>query len=241
MTVRTAARLAGTLALGLALCALGTSAAQQPPREGYSPVAGTPALQAAAKQTLKALADWVDQKDYQSAVETNRELVILAQLLDYQSKDKAHRDAVAAFRADVEELNKAFRAKEDRRSRDLLKSLTARIDKLPAPPAADKVSDAAFKPTGGVKTWMLMMDSLYAESKRADAQELQLLTSALAEEANAAAYLRGDAKWRKTALDTRDEALKVSKTAADGDAHAARAGLKKVYQACESCHQATKR
>lgn len=239
MTVRTAARATGTLVLGLALCALGQSAQQ--PREGYTPVAGTPALQAAGKQTLKALVDWVDQKDYQSAVETNRELLILAQLLDYQSKDKAHRDAVAAFRADAEELNKAFRAKDDKRSRELLKSLTARLDKLPAPAAADKVSDAGFKPTGGVKTWMLMMDGLYAESKRADAQELQLLASALAEEANAAAYLRGDAKWRKTAHDTRDEALKVVKTAEGGDAAAARAGLKKVYQACESCHQANKR
>src|SRR4051794_22113331 len=131
MTVRTAARAAGTLALGLALCALGHSAAQQPPREGYTPVAGTPALQAAGKQTLKALIDWVDQKDYQSAVETNRELLILAQLLEYQSKDKPHRDAVAAFRADAEELNKAFRAKDDRGSRVLLKSLSARLDKLP--------------------------------------------------------------------------------------------------------------
>jgi hypothetical protein len=109
------------------------------------------------------------------------------------------------------------------------------------PPPGPKVVDGNFRPTGSLKTWMLILDAAYGESKRTRTpEEIELLAGAIAEEANAVRFLRTDARWRRTAEEVRDLALSAAGKARTDGVDAARAELKKANQRCEYCHQGFK-
>jgi hypothetical protein len=81
----------------------------------------------------------------------------------------------------------------------------------------DVVTDKSFRPGGALKTWMSLMDGAHADARTAKtAAQTRDLAYAIAEEANAVAQLRGDARWRQLSADVRDAALAAAGKA-DGD------------------------
>src|SRR5262249_42483642 len=99
-----------------------------------------------------------------------------------------------------------------------------------------------FKPSSAVKTWMLVMEWPHLDASSAkNGKDLDLMAQAIAEEANAAAWLRNDATWRTDAAKVRNAALKVAEQARGDDFAAAKKGLKTVYRQCEACHDRTRK
>jgi hypothetical protein len=101
---------------------------------------------------------------------------------------------------------------------------------------------ADFKPQGGTRIWMLLLDSAFTDAKWAkDRGELELLARAVAEEANAIQYLRATPRWRQSSRDVITAALEAAEKAKANDLPAARAALKVVSRHCEACHDQTGR
>lgn len=211
---------------------------------GYTPVAPPVALNTALQASLKAVRDWVSEKDFESAAETTRGLAALAHLYGYQSADAGWRRRCTALQESVKQLAGAAQRKSMADCEKLAGEVTRLLDDLAknAPDGDAKTGVKDFKPVGSVKTWMLLMDSAYVDSKSAkSAQEFQQLTQAVAAEANAAAYLRTEQGWRKEALAVRDAALQAAAQAKGNDLAAARLAAKNMRQRCETCHDRTRK
>jgi hypothetical protein len=228
-------------ALGLLLQGPDQPARAQPAKGGYAPVATPAALNRAVQSSLRGMQEWIDQRDYVSAGESLRELATLLPLYanlgssaDWKTRHAALKEAVNQLGNTVRTRNPAEIKKAIDRCGDALASLT-KAD--PGTPDA-----TGYRPTGGIKTWMVLLDSAYNEAKSAkNAADFDLSAQALAEESNAVALLRGDGRWQQTANEVRDLALgSITKAKADG-LDTARAELKKLYQRCEACHQGNKR
>jgi hypothetical protein len=220
-----------------------SSAVEQPQPPVYSPVAPADAVQFALASNLKLVQNWLDEKDFTSAVQSAQGLAVLAQLYGYQSVESSWRQRIAAFRETCSRLTAAARAKDpagcEKQAQECARILAELADR---PPTSPKVVDKKFIAFGPTKTWMLLMDGAYVDAKTAKtARDMEQLAFVLAEEANVILHQRPDANWKQTALETREEALTVAALARGNDLERARIKLKDVYNRCEACHQGFKR
>jgi hypothetical protein len=209
------------------------------PPAGYTPVASPRAVPLAAQAQLAAIRDWVEDRDYASAAEGVRGLEVLAHLAAYQSPAADWRQEAAALGEACSLLAAAVKSKDAGRCTAALDECAKRLATLarrepPTGPAPD------YRPQGSTKTWMQLLDGAYLEAKTARSPaDLAAHALALAEVANAMAYLRSEPRWRQLSVDLRDAARQAGQPAAD--LPAARSVLKNVYQRCEACHQAYRR
>lgn len=210
---------------------------------GYTPVAPPAATSKALRSSLQAVQDWVEQGDFVSAADTSGELQVLVRLYRYHSNTDTWGEKMVRLEEAARQVQAATR-KEDRAGAvKAIANFSKQLDEVgKTPPPGPKVVEGNFRPTGSLKTWMLILDAAYGESKRTRApEEIELLAGAIAEEANAVRFLRTDARWRKTAEEVRDLALSAADKARTEGVDAARAELKRANQRCEFCHQGFKR
>jgi hypothetical protein len=188
---------------------------------------------------LKAVQDWIKEKDFASAAEAVQGLQVLTALTEHQNDHEGWRKRVAELRSSCDVLSTTIKKKDAGAATKAGEDCGRLIGELAqAPMKNDKSVSAKFTPpSGSVKTWMQLMDGAYVDAKSAKTtKELALLAQAVAEEANAAAYLRSDARWRMDSIAVRDTALQVAKQAEAGDLPTAKKALKAIYNSCEVCH-----
>jgi len=210
---------------------------------GYSPIVLASVVHSAVQSNLNLVRHWLDEKDFQSAHEAIRGLAMVVELYSYQSAEPEWRKKLSGFQAACAQLAVAIGRKSAPDSEKALAECSRQLEVIgKAPPTGAKVVAMNFKPFGSVKTWMLLMEGAYVDAKRAETgKEFDQLAQAIAEEANVARYLRSDAKWRTSADEVRDTALKAAKLAEGNDLPAAKKMLKQMYQRCEACHQRDKK
>jgi hypothetical protein len=209
--------------------------------DAFAPVAPPEAIHFAMKQNVELIGDWLDGKDLASAAETTESLDILAEIFSLAVADE-QRDDTTKLRKAIERLAKLARAKDLDGSRKALDECGRLVDELAKAPAAKK--STARDPVGSASTKAVMklMDGTYSDAKTTrSVKELEHLAFTVAETANFASHMRSDARWRSAAVEVRDAAAAVARSAADKGLQAARAELKNVYQRCEACHRAYKR
>lgn len=224
----------------LTILALAGSAADAQ-QSGYVPVAPPAAMNAAVRSNVKLVRNWVAEKDYQSAVESNRGLSLVIQLYGCQSAAPEWRKQIGTLQEQVGKLDDAVKRKAAADCDKVLAECDRLLDDL-ARNAPEKSADKNFKAFGANKTWMLLMEGTYIDAKRAEtAKEFALYCQALAEEANVLGFTRADARWRESSAEVRDAALKAAKLAAGNNLPEARKALKVMYQRCEACHQRAKK
>jgi hypothetical protein len=210
---------------------------------GYVAVAPSAAVQAALQIQLKAVRDWLDEKDFASAAESTRGLTALAHLYGYQSADAEWRKRCTALQDTSTKLATAAQRKNKADCDKLVADVSGLLGELEknAPGGDAKGGAKDFRPQGSVKTWMVLVDSAHVEAKSAkSAKEFQLLAQAVAAEANAFAFLHKEASWQKESLAVRDLALQAAAQVKDNDLAAARLALKTMRQRCETCHDRRK-
>jgi hypothetical protein len=238
-----------TARVGAAILFLGTCLLlwESPPRQalaqkaGYTPVASGKALARPMLASLKALEDWLDQKDYASTKQTLGELAALVPLSAGLGSEARWRELHDSLRKQLAALGGDVQGKRGAEARKKLEE-AVRIVEAIARTDPGKPSAAGYRPTGGVKTWMVLLDAAYSDAKTAKTPaEAELLAQALAEESNAVALLRGDARWAQTSREVRDLALQAAAKARSDGLEAARSELKKINARCEFCHQGFKR
>jgi hypothetical protein len=217
--------------------------AVQKAAEGFTPVAPSSAIQVALQCNVKIVRDWLDQKDYASAVQSVQTLGGLVQLYSYQTSDPAWRERTTALRDAFGRITASAKGKDAAGTKKALQECEALLREMAQnPPQGSRGPDASFKPVGNQAQWMRLLDGTYVDAKSTDdLKELENLAYALAEEANAVQFLRADAKWRQQAADVRKAALETAATAQKGSLAPARAALKGVYQHCQACHDSTRK
>jgi hypothetical protein len=232
----------GGLVSGLVACLLlcrAGAGARKDPAPGYSPVAPASVLHAALASNLKQARDWLDDGDFASAAQAAQGLAALAWLYGQQGSDARWREKTAALRDACAALIASARRRDAGACAKAARScagLLAELAKTPPAPAKAPVKD--FRPPGAARTWMLLMEGAYVDSKRATTPaELRRYAFEMAEEANAVSYLRAEPRWRKMTGEIRTAALLAAETAKKKDAGVARKALKAVYARCEACHQ----
>jgi hypothetical protein len=236
-------RVYGRLALiGLALVLSGAFAPAEPAEEGYVPVSPPSAVHTALRSSLKEIRDWLGGKDFASAAQEAQGLVALAHLYANQGGDPAWREKTAAL-ADAAARLAAAAGKQDAAGCDQYARDSARLlDDLAGRNPGARPAGSGFKPQGGTRTWMLLLDSAFTDAKWAKASpELEGFARTVAEEANVVQYLRDGASWRQSARQTRAAALEVAAKAKANDFPAAKAALKAVSRQCQACHEQSNR
>jgi hypothetical protein len=209
------------------------------PADGFRPIAPASALHAALQANLKIVQNWLDDKDYASAVQTALGVQVLVHLYSYQSNQPAFRDRVAALSAGCTRLVQAAQAKDGAGCQKAMRECEALLAELARePPAGEKALAKNFKSMSPTKAWMLLVDGTYADAKSAkSARQLHDYAYTIAECSHAMAYLRADPRWREESRAVRDAALAAARKAEAGELEPARLALKAVYQSCEACHQ----
>ncbi len=228
--------------IGLALLFSGVVITAEPAEEGYSPVSPPSAVHAALRSSLKAIRDWLDGKDFASAAQESQGLVALAHLYVRQGSDPAWREKATALAAASGQLAAAA-GKQDAAGCDRAVGEAGRLlDDLSRRDPGARPAGAGFRPQGGVRTWMLLLDDAFTDAKWAkEAQALEGFARTVAEEANVVQYLRDGAGWRQSARQTRAAALEVAAKAKVNDFPAAKLALKAVSRACQACHEQSNR
>ncbi|MBL8800146.1 MAG: cytochrome c [Planctomycetia bacterium] len=209
----------------------------------YTPVGSLASMHLVLQSQLKAVKDWVAEKDFVSAAQTGRGLNTLAQLYGYQFADEGWRTHCNSLAAASNKLVEAASKKSVPECQQAADDCTRLIDGLAEkqPKAAGKVEHKGFKLPGNLRVWMTLLDGSYVDAKSsATAKELALRTEVIATQANALTFLRSSEKWRKHSLAVRDAALQVSEQARKNDFAEARKALKTIYQRCEACHEDSK-
>jgi hypothetical protein len=233
---------AGVFLAVAALGLLGGLVAAAPSEEHYSPVAPVGAVHAAVRGGLKVVQDWLDEKDFASAAQAALGLKALCRLYVYQRDDSGWRERAAALAETAARLAAAARDKDPAACARLVREAEQLLDELGKAPTGTRSTEKDFKPDGSTKTWMLLLEGSYSDAKATkDARHLEQLAYAVAEEANAAQFLRSDGRWRQSFRDVRAAALDVADKAKGKDLVAASSALKIVRQRCDVCHQAYKR
>jgi hypothetical protein len=234
--------LAGAFLMLGALGLLGGLVVAAPSEEGYSPVAPVGAVHAAVRAGLKVVQDWLDEKDFASAAQAALGLKALCRLYVYQGGDPAWRERAAALADTAARLAAAARDKDPTACARLVRDVDRLLGELDKGATGARTTEKDFKPDGSTKTWMLLLEGSYSDAKATkDAHELAQIAYAVAEEANAAQFLRSDARWRQSFRDVRAAALDVADKAKGKELAAAGSALKIVRQRCDVCHQAYKR
>jgi hypothetical protein len=208
----------------------------------YSPVVPAPAIHAAVESNLKLVRQWLMDKDFASAAEAAHGLVALARLYGYQSAESDWRKRSSALQEVCTGLAEAVERKSAVESDKAVAACTRVLDDMARnPPAGARLVAKNFKPFGNSKTWMQLMDGAYVDAKRTEtAKELELRALAIAEEVHVVGFLREDPKWRDSAAEVRDAALRTARLSKENDLGGARKALREVYQRCEACHERTR-
>lgn len=237
------------VAVGLTL--LGTVTLFQA-KDAYQPLGQAASLLTVLQSNLKATGDWLGDKDFLSAAESIQCVTLVARMLSYQIDDPKWRELAKGLEEASEKLLAAARAKNAAGCDLLLKSCKTFASELASRrqllSAAENSAKRAIPPVkdyvsfGTTKYWMLVMDGTYVDAKTASStEELEELAWALAEEANAVAHVRSDARWQKLARDMQSAAMDTIEATKSKDLAKARQVLKNVYVRCEACHQGYKR
>jgi hypothetical protein len=209
----------------------------------YAPVGSLASMHLVLQSQLKAVKDWVAEKDFVSAAQTGRGLNTLAQLYSYQFADEGWRTHCSALATASNKLVEAAGKKAAGDCEKASEECTRLIDDLAAkqPKEAGKVEHKGFKLPGNLRTWMTLLDGSYVDAKSAaTAKELALRTEVIATQANALKHLRSSDTWSKHSLAVRDAALQVSEQARKNEFAEAKKSLKTIFQRCEACHENSK-
>ncbi len=226
----------------LILGMLGTCLLAEPTEKGYSPVTPPAALQAALHLELKVIENWIDDKDFTSAVQSSQGLASLAHLHGHQGSEPAWRAKTRELANACSHLTSAARNKDAGECSRLVKECRRLLDELAKTPSGSPGSGKDFKPAGSTATWMRLMDGAYSDAKTARTpEELEGLAGALAEEVNAYQYARADAQWRQFCQEVRSSALAAADKAKAKDLAAAKVALKAAYRGCEACHDRSRK
>src|SRR5262249_55226088 len=186
--------------------------------DGYAPVAPTPAVHAAVQSSLKTVQDWLDEKDYASAAQAAQGLKGMGRLYVYPGSDPAWRERASALAEAAARLGAAARAKDVAGCARLVQDSERLLGELARSDPGKRAIEKDFKPYGAVKTWMLLLEGSYSDAKVAkETPALGKLAYAVAEEANAAQFLRADARWRQSFREVRAAALDVAEKAKGTD------------------------
>jgi hypothetical protein len=209
---------------------------------GYVPVGPPAAINKVLQVQLKSVSDWIAEKDFPSAVESARGLTTLAHLYAYHSADADWRKRCTALQETTTKLTSAAQRKSTADCDKLVAEVTRQLEDLQKNPASsDSKGSKDYRPQGGVKTWMVLVDTAHVEAKSAkSAKEFLALTQAVAAESNAIALLNKQQTWQKEALAVRDLALQAAEQVKGDDLKAAQAALKTMRQRCEVCHDRRK-
>lgn len=236
MTARRSASSKMILGVVLSLGILGLSAADE--TTGYTSVAPPGATLTALRAQVLLVQNWLDDKDFASAAQSAQGLIVLADIVQHQGGDADWQKRNAELRARCNSVLETVKKKDVAGSANLLKQCLAQLDDLAKNgPTGKKAAVSAFKPRGGTKDWMLLLEGAYVDAKSARTpKDLELLGQAIAEEVHAVGYLRADPRWRSSAQEVRDQALKAAALAQNNKMDEAKKELKGVYQRCEVCH-----
>lgn len=214
-----------------------TGSADEP--NSYVPLGAPAALHWALQAQVKAVRDWLAEKDYGSAAQTTRGLTTLAHLYGQRFADPAWKKRCDGLVEASNRLAAAAGKKSAPECQTAVEECGKLLDELGKnqPKEAGKTAVKGYKPQGTLKTWMTLLDGAYVDAKSsANAQELEQRSEVIAAQANALAYLRGDAAWRKYSLAVRDTALQVAEQAKANQFDDAKKSLKGIFQRCEACH-----
>jgi len=213
------------------------------PAGGYTPAAPPAALVAALRSQWKVVGDWVAERDFASAAQAARCLKPLTDLAAVQSDQADWTNGITQLRSRHDALSDAIRRKDAGAAEQARAAAGQVLDVLAKLPAPAQRSVANFQfPGGSVKTWMSLLDGAYVDAKSARTpQDLEMLAGALAEEGNALAHMRTDARWKADSLALRATAAQAAAQTRAGELEAARKTLKDVYASCESCHDRSRR
>jgi hypothetical protein len=206
---------------------------------GYSPGIPVAPLHARLQADLKQVQDWLDRKDFLSAGQTAQSMSALAQLYHFYSTDTGWQRRTSDLNAAFDRLFAAARKKSAEDCATSLKECTTLLDDLAKnPPAGERLSDAKFRPSGSLKTWMKLLSVARVDARTASStKETEQFALLLAEEANAVAYLRQDEQWKQDFAAIKQVAGKAAQQASADDLPAARQTLREIQQRCEACHE----
>jgi hypothetical protein len=217
-------------------------AADPPAAKEYKPAAPPAALHAAAQASVKAARNWLDERDLASARNSAQELAVLAQLFALQSKDTAWRQKTAALQQTAGRFGSLAGAKDQPGSEKALKEYETLLADLAGLKPGQAPLDTEVNTFGTTGVWMRLLDGAYQDAKSArTVQELEHLALALAEEMNATARLRREARWQTFSRQVTETALAAVEQARKQGLQVGRTELKKVYARCEACHEGFKR
>lgn len=220
--------------VGLMLSSLVSGAAPEPAVPPVSPAA---AIQAALESNLKQVRQWLDDSDFASAAQAARGLTALAWLSSRQGDTPAWRRQTDTLRRVCAGLETAAARKDARAAAKAADSCAALLAEL-AKEKPGRPQTGAPALTGSTKSWMLLMEGAYVDSKSAAApRDVERFARELAEEIRAVSRLRSDPRWRKMAHDVRTAALRAADVGRTQDLASARKAMKLVYHRCEACHQ----
>jgi hypothetical protein len=222
------------LAVVLPGCLLLCSAADPAP----APVSPSAAIHASLKSNLEQVRNWLADGDFASAAQAARGLSALTWLCAQQGDTPGWRRQAAALRRACAALEAAAGRKDSTASGRAADSCAALLAVLEKEKPGDPKSGAPA-PFGSTKTWMLLMEGAYVDSKSAKSpRDLERLAREIAEEIRVVSRLRSDPRWRKMSEDVRAAALTAADAGRTQDLASARKAMKAVYQRCEACHQA---
>jgi hypothetical protein len=232
----------GWLALLCGIWLLAVPAAAQN-AGGYYPVAPPAAMIAALQLELKVVKNWIDDKDFASAAQTMQGMQTLGELTVLANDHDDWRKRGGELRSAGGDMMAAIKKKDGKRAGEAAGDYGKLLAEMVQVPVKVKGPLANFKaPAGSTKTWMLLMEGAHVEARSAKTtKEIELFAQAIAEEANAVAYLKTEPRWRTDAVTVRDSALQAAKQAQGTDLDAAKKALKTVYQRCEACHERTRK
>lgn len=234
------ARCAAIALLGTALLLpgeKGTGAAVE--SAPYQAVVPAPAMVAALQNNLNTVRRWLGEKDLVSAADAMRTMQVLVQLTASQYEDASWSRRVGALKTACGQLDRAARGNDGPACDKLAGQCQAFLDDLVKnPPQGKPAVRKKFKPAGSYKTWMKLLEGSSSDARSAEkSAELTNLAYALAEEANAAAYTRSQARWIKQFGEIRTLALRMAEQSRDNQLPAAQLTLKSITHKCDACHQ----
>jgi hypothetical protein len=216
------------------------SGADDKSTNNFAPVAPARSVGRVVKLNLDQVERWCDENDLTSAAQTAQSTVVLATFLSRHADQKSKANAEQLVR-DCTAIGSAARSKNPGQTRASVTAAKATLVNLLPQLSEAKASWVDFKPAGGVRAWMILLDAGYADAKIADqADDFEALALTLAEECNVVGQLRKDARWRELSVAARDAALVAAKES-HHDLPKARQTLRTMYARCESCHKAYQR
>ena len=206
----------------------------------FTPVAPPQAVGRVLKMNPGQVEHWCEENDLASAAKASQASLLLATFLARHATGTAT-PAAEKFLKDCNAIRSAANAKDMTQTKTKLAAASASLTEMIAGLPRENRAWGDFKPTGSNGAWMGLLDSAYADAKYAnDAEDFEVLTLTLAEEANIVAQLRMEPRWRQMAFEVRDAALVAAREGRQ-DLPKAKQSMHALYARCETCHDAYRR